>query len=250
MALSPALSWQAFQLSKQGNAVTDYEDASAGDPRRGRFAIADGATEASFAGVWAQLLVERFVADPGKPWREFDWIEAARQQWAADIDRLPLPWYAEEKRDQGAFATFLGLTIRRREGGPHGYWRAVAVGDCCLFHMRGGELTQACPLTRSAEFGNQPQLLCSRSAGSAASKFRAFHGHGRWQTKDRFLLMTDALAHWFLVRIEQKGNPLAEINRLLQETSPAAAFASWIDFRRRQSLLRNDDVTLIIVDVE
>ena len=37
-------------------------DRAAGDPVRGRFAVADGATESAHAGLWASLLVKDFVA--------------------------------------------------------------------------------------------------------------------------------------------------------------------------------------------
>lgn len=58
---------------------------------------------------------------------------------------MNLPWYAEEKRDLGAFATFLGLSFRPRVEGPGGWWRAVAVGDCGLFHTRDEQLLRAFP---------------------------------------------------------------------------------------------------------
>jgi hypothetical protein len=59
--------------------------------------------------------------------------------------------------------------------------------------------------------------------------------------------MTDALAQWFLNRIEQGGGPLAEIAQLLGEPASRIAFPDWIEERRLQGL-RNDDVTLGILD--
>ena len=67
---------------------------------------------ASFAAIWARLLVKRFVADPGKPWRGLDWVDPLRKNWADEVDALSLPWYAEQKRDLGAFATFLGVVFQ------------------------------------------------------------------------------------------------------------------------------------------
>lgn len=238
------LRWQAYRQPKHGNADADYEDASAGDVERGRFAVADGASEASFAGIWAKLLVERFVNDPDTPWRDLQWVAPLRKKWSAEVDGLPLPWYAEEKRELGAFATFLGMAFRPHPADGRGYWRALAVGDCCLFHTRGGRVKQAFPLTKSADFGNRPTLL--RSRGDSTRTPPEF-GHGRWQTQDRFVLMTDALAQWFLARTEADADPLAEISELLTEN---IAFADWIAERRAKSVLRNDDVTLIVVDVE
>jgi len=243
------LRWQAFWLCKQGHAAEEYEDAGAGDVPSGRFAIADGASEASYVALWARLLVERFVATPGKPWRNLDWIGPLRRKWAAEVDGLPLPWYAEEKRDLGAFATFMGLAFRPKLAGLPGAWRAMAVGDCCLFLARGGRLVQSFPLTRSEDFSNQPHLLRSRP-GPKEPDTRLEQAHGLWQPADRFLLMTDALAQWFLLRTEQGAQPLTEIGSLLAEAKPVNAFPDWVKERREQSLLRNDDLTLIVVDVE
>src|SRR5262249_47193483 len=108
MTTSFPLRWRALCLGKRGNAAEDYEDAAAGDAPGGRFAVADGASEASFAALWARLLVEGFLAATGRPWRDLGWVGPLRGRWAAEVDGRPLPWYAEEKRELGAFATFLG----------------------------------------------------------------------------------------------------------------------------------------------
>src|SRR5205823_4284926 len=115
------------------------------------------ASESSFAGLWAQLLVDGFVNPDRSAVSETEWFEALQKRWAADVDGRELPWYAEEKREQGAFATFLGLTLKRGDdGGPGGRWKARAVGDSCLFQIRSERLIQAFPLTNANEFGNQP----------------------------------------------------------------------------------------------
>ena len=58
------------------------------DPARGRFAIADGATESSFAGEWARLLVEGFVQTPHAGcWPNWsNWLPTAQQLWLAEVD--------------------------------------------------------------------------------------------------------------------------------------------------------------------
>ena len=238
------LRWRSFHLPKAGNASEEYEDAVAGDPAVGRFAIADGASESSFAATWARLLAGGFVAAVGKPWQDFDWVGPLRRRWAAEVDGLSLPWYAEMKREQGAFATLLGLVLRPPHDQLPGIWRALAVGDCCLFRARATRLLAAFPLAASADFGNQPALLGSRPAGAPPAPVLA---HGRWRPGDRFLLMSDALAQWFLQRTEQGAVPLAEIAHLMADRDPQAAFPGWVEERRRQGL-RNDDVTLALID--
>ena len=137
-----------------------------------------------------------------------------------------------------------GLKVFRRPIKP-----ALAHRSYQILHLRAGRLEQSFPMKRSEDFGNRPQLLRSRAQGANESSIRPVQTHGRWQPGDRFLLMTDALAHWFLLRSEQGKDPLAAIRGLLAAKSPAAVFAAWIE-KLRQSVLRNDDVTLIVVDVE
>jgi len=163
-----------------------------------------------------------------------------------------LPWYAEEKREQGAYATLLGVTFRKDKGkaSPRagGTWRAVSVGDSCLFRIRDGKLARSFPLACSSDFGNQPALLGSRGRPSDTPQ-SIRRARGRWRPGDRFLLMTDALAEWTLRRNEQEQRPAEEIDQLLCESSPQDAFAAWVEERRNDQGLRNDDVTLVVIDL-
>src|SRR5262249_44305113 len=125
------LIWHAFQQPKNGHTAEEYEDACAGDPERGRFAVADGASESAFAGSWARILVKAYVKVPGS-WSA--WLPAARKRWRTQVEGKHLPWYAETKFQEGAQATLLGVAF------AEGVWHAQAVGDCCLFQVRGNDL--------------------------------------------------------------------------------------------------------------
>ncbi len=247
---APVPCWRAFHTHKHGNAADEYEDAFAGDAIRGRFAVADGASESSFAAGWAKRLVEGFLAAEGEPWNELDWLRPERQGWADEVDGRPLPWYAEDKREQGAYATLLGLAFHfpGSEAGPT-EWHALAVGDSCLFHLRGGELLLSYPLTRAAEFGNLPPLLGSRGRPADTPRQGILHAEGEWHPGDRFLLMTDALAEWTLRQIEENGRPMLAVDPLLADPAPQVTFAGWVEEQRRRYGLRNDDVTLMVIDL-
>jgi hypothetical protein len=244
------LAWQAFHLPKQGSTADEYEDAFAGAPEAGRFAIADGASESSYAGIWAGLLAQGFLNAPAKPWRELDWIEPLRHQWARAVDGRPLPWYAEMKREQGAYATLLGLAFRKGTR-PQEYavWRALAVGDSCLFHVRGSRLRRAFPVEKSAQMNNRPALIGSRPGQLLPGDDELHLVRGRCRQGDCFLLMSDALAAWFLEQNEQDRRPISRIQELLGQEQPEQAFPAWVEERRRHENLRNDDVTLTIIDL-
>jgi hypothetical protein len=240
MALPHPPAWTVRHAPKRGHSAAEYEDAWAASPEVGRFAVADGASEASYSGLWARLLAEAFVA-ARRPWDGFDWLAEPRRRWSTEVDGLELSWYAEMKREQGAFATLLGLAVRPPRRGEPGRWRALAVGDSCLIRMRPGGHPRAFPLTRSEDFGNQPRLLASRPGKGPEPVLE----RGVCRAGDRLFLMTDALAQWFLLRCERDGTPWEELERLLAE--PNDAFAPWIEDRRDRDGLRNDDVTLLAV---
>jgi hypothetical protein len=133
-------------VPKRGHRPEENEDAAAGDGGRGRFAVADGATESAFAGDWSRLLAEAFVRDSVLERGWPDWLPPVRQQWLETVGGRDLPWYLEEKFKQGAFATFLGVEVVRAASGEGWEWRAVAIGDCCLFHVRGNEMICSFPI--------------------------------------------------------------------------------------------------------
>ena len=49
-----------FYVHKQAESAKDYQDAYALNSKRGRYAIADGATKSFFSANWAKLLVQYF----------------------------------------------------------------------------------------------------------------------------------------------------------------------------------------------
>ena len=53
-----------FWLPRRGNKPDEYEDAFAVEDASGRYALADGASEGCFTGLWARLLVADFAAHP------------------------------------------------------------------------------------------------------------------------------------------------------------------------------------------
>jgi hypothetical protein len=230
-----SLAWRALHLPKQGHSAAEYEDAYAGDPERGRFAIADGASESAYAGPWARILVTSYVELPG-PWSA--WLANARARWRSGIQDGELSWYAETKVEEGAYATLMGIAFSKDR------WRAEAVGDSCLFQVRDHDLRRAFPLRHSTEFGNRPTLLGSRRSPDRQAKTRRQRLEGRCQPGDRFFLMTDALAQWCLAHVEEGRQPWQELLDLQTEDQ----LGRWLGERRAARELRNDDVTLILVE--
>lgn len=246
MSATAAIRWRAFHLHKDGNQPDEYEDAFAANAKAGRFAVADGASESSFASLWAKLLVDGFVGlREGRT--SLGWLTPLQHRWAEAVDHLEVDWFGEEKRQAGAFATFLGLSFKNPQVGKDGRWQALIVGDCCLFQVRDNALCGAFPLCRSADFGIRPQLLGSRCKPGRDELSLAKKKLGKWKNGDRFFLMTDALAQWFLWTNEQQTKPWAPLLKKITQPDALDAMTDYVEQLRHSGELKNDDITLLVI---
>lgn len=244
---------QGFHVPKHGNAEGEYEDAyyparaSHRSVKSFRCAVADGATESTFAREWAQILVRGF----GRGRLRFGRM---RQLWSRSVKGrsggATAPWYIGAKMRQGAYAAFVGLILR--DGGndrPGGLWRALAAGDSCLFHVRSDKLLAHGPMQRSADFNSSPRLLSTSSAGTLLRGGDPVTVlTGEWRPRDAFYLATDALAAWLLAEHEQGRAPW-ELVRELGDDGSAAPFDLIVEQLRSEHGMKNDDTTLLRVEV-
>ena len=247
---------QAFWVPKAGNSDTEYEDAfwpkelPRGQDTCFRFAVADGATETSFSRTWAMQLVRSFCKGRLDAPLIGDGLRDLQQRWSTIVRRRPLPWYAEEKIRLGAFASVLGVHLYddvHRED-RHGEWHAMALGDSCLVQVRGEEVLARFPLDNSASFTNRPHLLSSNPAHNNRVLDHLRTMEGTWDPGDAFYLMTDALACWFMREVEEGRMPWSVL-RDLDTSGEIKPFREWVEDLRMDRGIRNDDVTLLRIDI-
>ncbi len=250
------VSAQAFYAPKAGNKDSEYEDAFC--PQRPlisrkassfSFAVADGATETSFSGMWAKQLVRAFCKG------EFDVdeisrnVDTLREHWLRNVSRKPMPWYAQEKIRSGAFAALVGLgLIDSPESEEDGTWKAHAIGDSCVFQIRDSRLIAKFPIQSSNQFTNSP-LLLSSIATEVSSPLQSLSTMcDSWKKGDTFYLMTDAIACWFLTETENGRVPARELQNL--SSGKSGHFQPWLNGLRDSKVVRNDDVTILRVEIE
>jgi hypothetical protein len=246
-------------VPRAGSDAAQYEDACAPrvtgprHARRLRFALADGASESMLSGLWADLLVRTWCKARRRSLPQI--LDVASAAWEVELaayleDRerseRPVQWFEEPGLDRGAFATLLGLAFATTgTGQSHGEWRAVSLGDTCLFQVRDDELLSAFPIKSSTEFDSAPKLVPSRPEDVDRVLAAVDEEHGDWRTGDTFFLTTDAIGAWFL-RSHEQGTPPW---RVLDRFATPDTFAVWVDARRKEQSLRNDDATVMRVDV-
>ncbi len=251
----------SFWLPRGGSRAEDYEDAFC--PRRTgartgtrlRLAVADGASESMLSGLWADLLVRTWCRTRTRPADEV--VAAAMSGWDATLvayldgreaGHRPIEWFEQPGLERGAHATLLGLEVwpESRPGGG-GQWSAVSLGDSCLFQVRGDTLVRSFPVDDAASFGNAPKLVPSRSGQHGRVMAALERADGTWEDGDVLFLTTDALAAWFLGDAAAGGTPWQELSAI--EPDDHDGFATWAEHERAGGRLRNDDLTLLRLEV-
>jgi len=231
----PSVRSRTLAVPKGGASTDEYEDAAAVREEAWpvRAAVADGATESAFARPWAETLAGGLCTIEITPDALLDTLPDWRSSWTeAHADRMvELPWYGAAKTREGAFATLLGLELRRE-----GHWRAISVGDGLLVHLRDDAVRRTWPYASPEDFTNRPALLASRHGHPSPDADDCRAVTGTWTKDDTFLLATDAVAAWLLRTGPEKA-----------QTWTADDFREAVDSARAEGSLRNDDSTLLML---
>lgn len=251
-----SLNISAFSTHKAGNQPEHYEDAYAFDTRAGRAAVADGASDSFESRDWASTLTQSFVKQPPETTPEafLEWLTLPSKAWHIVMPWDELPWYAEQKaREVGGLATLVGFYLVPDEAeGDEVPWRALAVGDACLLHLRDNALVQRFPLDTTEAFDSTPALLCTRMEQNqhVLDDGDLDTMSGTCRVGDTFLLATDAMAErlYELADLEQLNIGLPDWESVLALVEED--FEGLVEQFRDEGLIRNDDVTLLIVRVE
>jgi hypothetical protein len=130
-----------------------------------------------------------------------------------------------------------------------GAWKALALGDCCLFHERGTELIAAFPLVNPECFSSRPVLIPSlpRAIDEAVASLKTCSG--QLENGDLIWLMSDAIAAWYLANRNGKPGTNAAANRLASAILAGdPEMATLVQNERWAGRLRNDDVALLYIE--
>ena len=241
-----------FKLAKDAEHPEENQDAFRADADRGIAAIADGVASGIFAGQWARILTEATVAEPPDPGDQAAfgvWLAARREAWSAEIDVSQLAWFQKPKLREGAFSTLLWVEITpidERDRQPQDPWRlrALAVGDSCLFHLRGEELLRTFPIERAEELEADPVATGSVDLNrDDLLEFKSYEALCR--PGDVLVLCTDAVADWALRECEAGRPPVWEDYWDKSEQ----AWQEEVAALRSERQMRYDDATLVLLRV-
>jgi hypothetical protein len=233
-------------LPKLDQEASECEDAIAVDTQAGRFAVADGATEAFDARNWAERLAQHWVE--GKSTltvEEFrEWVAAEGRELHDSWNGLTLSWYSEEKARKGSFAALVGVELDLKNESAS--WTAIALGDTCLLHCRRGTLVKSLPLKCSESFNSAPVLVASDSSLHETSMQSVVTDSGSCEAGDVLLLMSDAAAAWCLQRFENADLDVAEFLSVKSDEE----LQEFFDTERMAGRIRNDDLAIVRIEIK
>lgn len=231
---------RALWLAKSTSTEDEWEDGFAFDEAGLSAAVADGASSAANAGLWARQLVSAFVERPfdlADPGAFGAWLGECQRAWtppAATADH----WWTDAVSSQPSWATFAALRASERDGA----WTVSlgAVGDTCWFLLRHGALVTVVPALEAGDFGTHPELVGtgeeSRSRTVGAYVSTGLDG----ASGDIVLGLTDALAEWALAVAADHPKVWA----VLTAIGPGG-LRRLVDNERTAGRLVDDDVTMV-----
>jgi hypothetical protein len=250
---------------KEVDAPREYEDASALSEKAGRAVVADGVSSAIFSRAWARLLTRTAVTSPPDTTSSeamLDWLLPLQQEWrqAIGYEAVARDWIRGPKvRSLGGQATLLIVEIEPIQGADDAGASAMAgdeyrlvghaVGDCCLFLIRGGEKILSFPMTNSEAYAAGPQVVSSIAKNvEYADRFE--HLEDRCRAGDLLVVCTDAIGLWAMQEYED-GN---SVDWMRYWENDAAWQDDIVALRARGpkdpgNRMRIDDCTLLLLQV-
>ena len=243
------LTLKQFLHPKTGHSVFECEDAIALDLGGNRFAVADGATEAFDARTWAHQLVTSWVCKEGclRPAEFWNFVGEQGRILSASWSKVKLPWYSEEKARAGSFAAFVGVQIDVNSEAAG--WEAVALGDSCVVQFRTNKIVKALPVANSDKFSATPILAPSNTSLQPEVAFQIAFDKGQLENGDLLLLLSDAVAAWFLRLVEDSNDEaLSEFVHWLNR-GDETTLARFFETERSSKRLKDDDIAVLGIEV-
>lgn len=246
-------SYKHISIAKVGNSANENEDnvlvpsiSELESEPIIKFAISDGATESSFSKEWSDLLVSCYKDKPFDLTNLPLTINAISEAWQSITSAIELPWYAQQKLENGAFATFLGITLNLEEQ----TFDSVSIGDCTLFQVRNNKLINSFPLTSFEDFGNTPSLFATNSKFQSDFSKSVKYLTGLVESGDLLILASDALAMWIFKRLNQGESPWLSLLTLLNYEDYQTDFSNWTFNKIKENEMKNDDISVILINIE
>lgn len=241
---------KGFITHKEGETYADCADFIGYNTEKLRFAISDGVSISFFPELWSKILVKYFLEEESLQIDNLDKLnkvlKTAQEEWGAKIENIikeeNVSWYIKKKykNKEYAAATFVGFWIEED------YWKSISIGDSfLLFIPKDCKDFQKIITSKPIEyqFNNHPDYWASMNSNYRG---KVFITSKKKLSEGTFYLLTDAIAEWF-IKVLNCDIELAE--KTLKNINTQEQFIETIERAREQGKLKNDDSSLLIIEV-
>jgi hypothetical protein len=233
---------------KEGQQATDNQDRfgvftyrGAGGHLEIRAALSDGATQSSRAGEWAGVLVKAYLSGTVAPTQRTSSFLRSLPALEQEANR-PASWVEQGRALIGSFATLAALTVAYDRGWR---FRAVAVGDSCLFLTdRSGAIRRSFPYQHPEEFSRPPIMIAASTSNNKSIPARGIRCRDELRLGEAVWLASDEVSRWVLSAESVGANPFYTLGKAL---ASQRAFEGFVDDLRRSSLVADDDMSVVRV---
>ena len=233
------------QLPKDPLLAGDIEDVIVSDPKKGRVAISDGASESFDSKNWARLLADHFVQNSKL---NASWLNNAVKTYLDKFDQAQMSWSMQAAFERGSFATLLGIEHFTEDETVE----ISGIGDSIAVLLDGVNFVDSFPYKSAEQFEQRPELFCTNNKlNSCFYSPDFFSQHCKeWNTKDIkepvVLCMTDALGEWAFRNVRE-GQPMWHT---LSKINSALDLKELVMGERITKKMCIDDVTLLKLSLQ
>lgn len=248
---------KVFQVPGPGKPC---EDVFAFSLERNCGALCDGASDSYAGGTWARIVADGFAREGGSV-RGRGLLPGFTSQRQREYERRlrqshrSWSWYQQASYQRGSFTTLLGIMFF---GGSR-YAELVSIGDSLAVLLDGRRVVETFPFQNAAELDIDPVLLSTKPELNAFLRDSTANGLGGfsrqfarrlWVLKGlehpSIILMSDALARWFLEDRQDRRIGRKKVEVLLSfDNQPE--FADWVSRLQKSRELAKDDCTLVVM---
>lgn len=237
--------YSAFILPHVGDSISQCADRFSCGTANHCFAIADGVGNSLFPGEWATILCEDYISHPSifSSESKLEHEEELISKWEQLRDERVSNLTEDERfiyemgLDKADFAacTFVGLALDN-----HG-WKCIAIGDSYLFVIdKEYNIIKKVASMIGRDFDNFPEYFASKNGHNNG---KIVKDSGSYENVEFLVLMTDALSDWF---IEANNKDRKELLSIRTHED----FANFANKERKQMFLKDDDTTMVVLQLK
>jgi hypothetical protein len=233
------LRMRAMWYPKDVSAPEEWEDGVLLDESNRVAIVLDGASSSFDARGWVRHLAGEFWDSPLEQWDDThleSWLWSARFRWEHHAMERRAARQLPEYLDPPSLERQSGATLVAVHVEPAGgYWEGFAVGDACVFHVRGDDLLSADPIADPGDFAGAPSLVTTGSDESRPLRVEPIRRR-ELCPGDHLMLASDAVSCWLLGE-ERDWGGLAALDQ--------DGFAQLVESERTSRRMQVDDATLV-----